>query len=131
MLECLVALLSISMSVLVVQAMTELIAQDFKLMARSDEKNWQNFSNLLRRELETAEFVSVSDGYLHVKTGSDQLRYGWKSGSDDFRKSNENGQGFQPMIFGLSSAEISNDGRIVSIHLTFVKGGERVFFYKF
>ncbi|CCK19337.1 hypothetical protein BN193_03925 [Lactococcus raffinolactis 4877] len=35
------------------------------------------------------------------------------------------------MIYGVSSAEISNDGDVVTIHMKFSKGGERRFIYAF
>lgn len=133
LLECLVALLSISMSALVIQGMTQLINQEIKMMRQSDDKNWQNFTNLLRRELENTEFDRVSDDFLYVKTSTgaaDIWRFG-VVGADDFRKTNEQGQGYQPMIFGVASAEISNHKNVVTIRLTFKKGGEKIFIYAF
>ena len=131
LLECLVALLSISLSMLVIQGMTILVTQEFKAIRQSDDKNWQNFSNLLRRELENAELDKVTRRYLYVTTPDGPRRFGMKTGSDDFRKTNEQGQGYQPMIYGVSSAEISNDGDVVTIHMKFSKGGERKFIYAF
>jgi competence protein ComGF len=119
------------MSVLVIQGMTQLINQEIKSMRNDDEKNWQNFSNLLRRELENAEFDGVSDDFLYVTTASGPLRFGKVMGADDFRKTNEKGQGYQPMIFGVSSAQISNDKNVVTIQMTFSKGGEKTFIYAF
>jgi competence protein ComGF len=131
LLECLVALLSISLSMLVIQGMTVLVTQEFKAIRQSDDKNWQNFSNLLRRELENAELDKVTKYFLYVQTPNGSRRFGMKTGSDDFRKTNEQGQGYQPMIYGVSSAEFSNDGNVVTIHITFSKGGERRFIYAF
>ena len=131
LLECLVALLSISLSMLVIQGMTVLVTQEFKAIRQSDDKNWQNFSNLLRRELENAELDKVTKYFLYVQTPNGSRRFGMKTGSDDFRKTNEQGQGYQPMIYEVSSAEFSNDGNVVTIHITFSKGGERRFIYAF
>jgi competence protein ComGF len=119
------------MSMLVIQGMTKLINQEIKMMQNDDEKNWQNFSNLLRRELESTEFDRIADNFLYVTTSSGPLRFGKMIGADDFRKTNEKGQGYQPMIFGVSSAKISNDKNVVTIHLTFSKGGEKTFIYAF
>ncbi|GAB2021154.1 competence type IV pilus minor pilin ComGF [Pseudolactococcus yaeyamensis] len=116
---------------LVIQGMTELIAQEFKAIRQSDDKNWQNFSNLLRRELERAEFYKVSDNFLYVNTPKGELRFGVRGGADDFRKTNAQGQGYQPMIYEVSSADISNVGNLVTIHMKFSKGGERTFIYAF
>ena len=111
--------------------MTVLVTQEFKAIRQSDDKNWQNFSNLLRRELENAELDKVTKYFLYVQTPNGSRRFGMKTGSDDFRKTNEQGQGYQPMIYGVSSAEFSNDGNVVTIHITFSKGGERRFIYAF
>lgn len=116
---------------LVIQGMTILVTQEFKAIRQSDDKNWQNFSNLLRRELENAELDKVTRRYLYVTTPNGPRRFGMKTGSDDFRKTNEQGQGYQPMIYGVSSAEISNDGDVVTIHMKFSRGGERKFIYAF
>ncbi|GFH42459.1 competence protein ComGF [Lactococcus hodotermopsidis] len=131
LLECLVALLTIAMSALVIQGMTQLINQDLKIMRNSDEKTWQNFCNLLRRELENTEFDRVENDFLYVKTSSASLRFGNISGADDFRKTNEKGQGYQPMIYDVSSASISNNNKVVTIQLTFNKGGKKTFIYAF
>jgi competence protein ComGF len=99
---------------LVIQGMTVLVTQEFKAIRQSDDKNWQNFSNLLRRELENAELDKVTKYFLYVQTPNGSRRFGMKTGSDDFRKTNEQGQGYQPMIYGVSSAEFfSNDGNVV------------------
>ncbi|GHU36963.1 competence protein ComGF [Bacilli bacterium] len=116
---------------LVIQGMTVLISQEFEVIRQSDEKNWQNFTNLLRRELESAELDKVSDNFLYVTTPKGGLRFGVRAGADDFRKTNAQGQGYQPMIYGVSAAEISNEGNLVTIHLKFSKGGERTFIYAF
>lgn len=131
LLECLVALLSISLSMLVIQGMTGLISQELKVIRQSDDKNWQNFSNLLRREFEQTELDKVTQNFLYVNTPSGPKRFGMVAGADDFRKTNGQGQGYQPMIYGVSSVQISNAGNVVTIHLKFSKGGERTFIYAF
>ena len=131
LLECLVALLSMSMSLLVIQGMTVLITQEFEVIRQSEDKDWQNFSNLLRRELEQAELDRVANHFLYVNTPSGPKRFGMPTGADDFRKTNEKGLGYQPMIYGLSAVEMSKTRHVVTIHLEFSKGGERTFIYAF
>lgn len=116
---------------LVIQGMTVLITQEFEVIRQSEDKDWQNFSNLLRRELEQAELDRVANHFLYVNTPSGPKRFGMPTGADDFRKTNEKGQGYQPMIYGLSAVEMSNASHVVTIHLEFSKGGERTFIYVF
>jgi competence protein ComGF len=130
-LECLVALLAISLSLVVMLGMTRLVMQDFTMIERSKEKNWQNFSNLLRREFETATLDRLSDQFLYVKTPHGVRRFGLKPDSDDFRKTDENGLGYQPMLYGLSAVQMSRTQNVVTIHLTFKEGGKKVFIYAF
>ena len=131
LLECMVALLSISLTLLVFQSMTALISQEYKAIGQSDEKNWQNFSNLMRRELEQAQLDRVSNHFLYVQTPKGIRRFGVKAGSDDFRKTNEQGQGYHPMIYGLVSSQIRQSGQLVQIDLAFEDGLERTFLYDF
>lgn len=116
---------------MVIQSMTSLLFQEFKTLRISEVKNWQNFSNLLRRELEQATFIRISDDFLYVQTPQGVRRFGQVTGSDDFRKTNEAGQGYQPMLFGLSAVAISQSGAVVKLHFSFSKGGERTFIYTF
>lgn len=131
LLETLVALLAISLSVLVLQGMTTLISQEFDSIRKSDERDWQNFCNLLRREFEGAALDKVEDDLLYVTTDNGIRRYGVKIGSDDFRKTNATGQGYHPLIFGVSSCQISVKKNIVEMRLIFKKGDERLFIYAF
>ena len=131
LLESLVALLSVSLSVLVIQGMTHLIVQEVATIRQSRENEWQIFCNLLRREFETTRLEKVSQNFLYVRTENGSRRYGMKAGADDFRKTNAAGQGYQPLIFGVSSVIISAKQQVVTIKLTFKKGDERTFIYAF
>lgn len=131
LLETLVALLAISLSALVLQGMTTLLTQEFDSIRKSDEREWQNFCNLLRREFEGVQLDKVQDNFLYVTTDNGTRRYGVKSGSDDFRKTNAIGKGYHPLIFGISASHISVKKNIVQIQLRFKKGDERLFIYAF
>lgn len=131
LLETLVALLAISLSALVLQGMTTLLTQEFGRIRTSDEREWQNFCNLLRREFEGVELDKVQDNFLYVTTDNGTRRYGVKVGSDDFRKTNAVGQGYHPLIYGVLSSHISVQKNIVEIRLRFRKGDERLFIYPF
>ena len=131
LLETLVALFVISLSVLVMQGMTRLISQELDSIRKSDDREWQNFCNLLRREFEGAKLDNVQDNFLYLMTDNGVRRYGVKAGSDDFRKTNAGGQGYHPLIYGISSSVISVQQNIVAIRLIFRKGDERLFIYAF
>lgn len=111
--------------------MTNLIIQEVAIIRQSRESEWQIFCNLLRREFETTKLEKVSQNFLYVSTEKGSRRYGMKTGADDFRKTNAQGQGYQPLIFGLSSVVISAKQQVVTIKLTFKKGDEKTFIYAF
>lgn len=134
LLECLVALLTISLSLLVIQGMTRLLTQEFQVIRLSETRNWQNFSNLMRRELEQTELESVTPQFLYVKTADGVRRFGKGDQEDDFRKTNALGQGYQPMLYGLSEVNMSQSGargQCITIRFRFKQGGERTFIYGF
>lgn len=130
LLECLVALLVISGSVLVIQGLTKLAHQDITQMQDSREKDWQSFCNQLRSELDGSTFVSTDGTFLYVSKKND-WRFGVVQGADDFRKSNANGQGYQPMLYGIKSSSVNVDRGLATIKIVFRKGDERIFLYKF
>jgi len=53
-----------------------------------------------------------------------------KSKSDDFRKTDASGRGYQPMVYGLKSAQITEDNQLVRFRFQFQKGLEREFIYR-
>lgn len=67
---------------------------------------------------------------LYITKGGQALSFG-KFRSDDFRKANADGRGYQPMLFGLVSADFSQSGQLVTLRVTFETGLERTFVYAF
>ena len=45
-----------------------------------------------------------------------------KSKSDDFRKTDASGRGYQPMVYGLKSAQITEGNQLVRFRFQFQKG---------
>ena len=133
LLECLVALLVISGSVLVIEGLSKLLHQEMLTMQNLSRKDWQSFNNQMRSELEGATFIKVEDNFLYVKNSkSGNIRFGQVAGSDDFRKADDSGRGYQPMIYGLESSQITKEkNKVIKIDLHFQKGGERIFYYQF
>ncbi len=54
-----------------------------------------------------------------------------KSKASDFRKTNSDGRGYQPMLTEIKAANFSQSGKIIKLDLTFKDGLERTFVYAF
>ena len=130
LLECLVALLVIVGSMTIYQSLTQLTSHQMQLLSKSQQSEWLLFCQQLRRELDGTSLVKVEDNRLYVTKGKQELAFG-KSRRDDFRKTNASGKGYQPMLFGLTSANISEQNGLIQIDLVFEQGLERSFVYAF
>ncbi|MGT2907965.1 competence type IV pilus minor pilin ComGF [Streptococcus dentiloxodontae] len=130
LLECLVALLVIAGSVQVYQGLTKILAGNIAQVNRQERSDWLLFAQQLERDLDGSQLVKVENGRLYIKKDYQTLAFG-KSKSDDFRKTNADGRGYQPMIYGVKSSQISQNGDTVLISLTLNNGLERSFVYAF
>ncbi|WP_105197382.1 competence type IV pilus minor pilin ComGF, partial [Streptococcus suis] len=97
LLECLVALVILSGSLLVFEGLSKLLVQEAHYQGQTVQKEWLVFSSQLRSEWDQADLVKVENGKVYVDKGGQALAFG-KSRSDDFRKTNDRGQGYQPML---------------------------------
>ena len=88
LLECLVALLAISGSVLVISGLTRMIEEQMKISQNDSRKDWQIFCEQMRSELSGAKLDNVNQNFLYV-TKDKKLRFGLVG--DDFRKSDDKG----------------------------------------
>ncbi len=129
LLETLLALLVISGNFSIILGMTKIFHEEVQRATIDNTQDWQLFCNLLRSELEGASLDKVENNYLYVRKHVN-LRFGLSS-QGDFRKTNANGRGYQPLIHHLKSAKISQEGKCIKITLSFEKGGNRTFHYKF
>lgn len=109
------ALLSILVTV-VLSALTKSKQEDEAI-------NRQIFCQQIRAELGQAKLVKVEQNYLFVSTD--------KLVGEDFRKTDTNGRGYQPMLYGIKKVEMSQQGQTVSLVLNFEQGGRRTFIYTF
>lgn len=130
LLECLVALLVLSGGLLVFDGLSQLMRQEVHYQTQSRQKDWLVFSEQLRTELETTRLVKVENNRLYVDKKGQALAFG-QSKSDDFRKTNNKGQGYQPMVYGVSTSNISQTEQLVRIDVVFEDGLERTFLYDF
>ncbi|MEW4354592.1 competence type IV pilus minor pilin ComGF [Streptococcus pneumoniae] len=129
LLEALVSLLVISGSILLFQSMTQLLASEIQAQQNNEVKEWLLFADQLDAELSRSQFDKVENGKLYVLQDGKAIAFG-KSNKDDFRKTDSNGRGYQPMVYGVTEAQISKDGSIVHIDLRFEKGLERKYIYR-
>ncbi len=54
-----------------------------------------------------------------------------QSSATDFRKTNADGRGYQPMLFNVKASTISQNNQIVTIQVTLKNGLQRSFVYAF
>ena len=129
LLEALVALLVLSGGVLVFQAMTQLLSSELHQQENNQQQEWLLFADQLETELSRSQFEKVEDNKIYIKQDGRDLALG-KSKGDDFRKTDKSGRGYQPMIYGLETADVRQDGKLVHLHFRFEKGLEREFVYR-
>ena len=129
LLETLVALLVLSGGILVFQAMTQLLSSELHQQENNQQQEWLLFADQLETELSRSQFEKVDDNKIYVKQDGRDLALG-KSKSDDFRKTDKSGRGYQPMVYDVKKAEISQENELVRIRLLFKRGLEREFIYR-
>lgn len=130
LLECLVGLIVLSGGLLVFDGLSRLLSQEIHYQTSNTQQEWLLFSDQLRLELEGVRLVKVEGSRLYVNKNGQDLAFG-KSKSDDFRKTNGRGQGYQPMIYGVHSSQITQKGTQIKVTLVFKNGLERTFLYDF
>ena len=129
LLESLVALIVISGSLLLFQAMSQLLVSEVRYQQKSEQKEWLLFVDQLEAELNRTQFEKVENDRLYLKQDGKSISMG-KSKLNDFRKTDASGRGYQPMIYGLKSAHIYQKGQNVHFYFQFEKGLEREFIYR-
>ena len=129
LLESLIALIVISGSLLLFQAMSQLLISEVRYQQQSEQKEWLLFVDQLEAELDRSQFEKVEGNRLYMKQDGKEIAIG-KSKSDDFRKTDASGRGYQPMVYGLKSAQITEDNQLVRFRFQFQKGLEREFIYR-
>ena len=129
LLESLVALIVISGSLLLFQAMSQLLISEVRYQQQSEQKEWLLFVDQLEAELERSQFEKVEGNRIYMKQEGKEIAIG-KSKSEDFRKTDASGRGYQPMVYGLKSAQITEENQLVRFRFQFQKGLEREFIYR-
>ena len=129
LLESLVALLVISGSLLLFQAMSQLLISEVRYQQKKEQKEWLIFVDQLEAELNRAQFEKVENDRLYLKQEGKPISMG-KSRTNDFRKTDASGRGYQPMVYDLKSARIQEKGQELHFYFQFEKGLEREFVYR-
>lgn len=124
------ALLVIAGSLTVYQGLTKVVAHHTSYLSDNNRDNWLLFCQQFRQELAGARLDKLDKNRLYITKGGQALSFG-KFRSDDFRKANADGRGYQPMLFGVASADFSQSGQLVTLRVTFETGLERTFVYAF
>ena len=127
--ESLVALVVISGSLLLFQAMSQLLISEVRYQQQSEQKEWLLFVDQLEAELERSQFEKVEGNRIYMKQDGKDIAMG-KAKSDDFRKTDSSGRGYQPMVYGLKFAQITEENQLVRFRFQFQKGLEREFIYR-
>ena len=129
LLETLVALLVLSGGMLVFQSMTKLLAFELRHQQENKQQEWLLFVDQLETELSRSQFDRVENDKIYVKQDGKNIALG-KSRSDDFRKTDSSGRGYQPMIYGLTAAPVSQEGDLVRFRFWFENNLEREYIYR-
>jgi len=109
--------------------MSQLLISEVRYQQQSEQKEWLLFVDQLEAELDHSQFEKVEGNRLYMKQDGKEIAIG-KSKSDDFRKTDASGRGYQPMVYGLKSAQITEDNQLVRFRFQFQKGLEREFIYR-
>lgn len=129
LLESLIALVVISGSLLLFQAMSRLLVSEVRYQKSHEQKEWLIFVDQLEAELDQSRYQKVENNRIYLKQDGKDISIG-KSRSNDFRKTDASGRGYQPMVYGLKSAHIYQKGQNVHFNFQFEKGLEREFIYR-
>ncbi|AGK72026.1 competence protein ComGF [Streptococcus cristatus] len=129
LLETLVALLVLSGSMLVFQSLTKLLAFELRQQQENKQQEWLLFVDQLETELSRSQFDRVENDKIYVKQDGKNIALG-KSRSDDFRKTDASGRGYQPMVYGLKAAPITQKGNLVRFRFQFENDLEREYIYR-
>ena len=129
LLETLVALLVLSGGMLVFQSMTKLLAFELRQQQENKQQEWLLFVDQLEIELSRSQFDRVENDKIYVKQDGKNIALG-KSRSDDFRKTDASGRGYQPMVYGLKAAPITQKGNLVRFRFQFENDLEREYVYR-
>ena len=130
LLECLVALLVIAGSVQVYQGLTTVLVSNVKQVRQQENQDWLLFVQQMEAELEGCQLVKVEWNKLYVKKDNQDLAFGLSSASD-FRKTNADGRGYQPMLFDVKSCNLRQKNQKVTIQVTLKNELQRSFVYAF
>lgn len=130
LLECLISLLVIAGAIEVYQCLTQVVSAHIHYLNKTQERDWLLFCHQFRSELIGVKFDSLTSSTLYVSKGEQALAFG-KTKTGEFRKSNANGKGYQPMLFHLKYLNFSQQERLMKADFIFKDGTERTFIYDF
>lgn len=135
LIECLIGLLTISLTMLVVLALFKMNVILVNHLSNNNEQKWLVFCNLMDTELRSASFIAIEDNYLYVEQIKDNeskiIRFGknLSQNVDDFRRTSETGTGYQPMLFEVEKSEIFQENQRIRIEITMKNRYKGVYYW--
>ncbi|MBF0805879.1 MULTISPECIES: competence type IV pilus minor pilin ComGF [unclassified Streptococcus] len=132
LLEAVVALLVISGSCLLFQALTLLLFQDIRYQERASTQDWLLFTAHLEQEFLEAQFDAVSDHEIYVDQQGKGQKIAYWPKKKEIRKTggrNQN-QGSQTLLFGVESMEVEEQGGLIQLKAVLADGQEREWIYR-
>ena len=126
--EALVALLVLSGGVLVFQGLTKLLHAELDYQAHQKQEEWILFQQQLQVELDRSHFEKVENNHIYLVQDQKPIAIGQSKG-DDIRKTDDKGRGYQPMISGVRSSQIWQEGELIHLRLNLEEGLEREYVY--
>ena len=108
--------------------MTKLLHAELDYQAHQKQEEWILFQQQLQVELDRSHFEKVADNHIYLVQDQKPIAIGQSKG-DDIRKTDDKGRGYQPMISGVHSSQIWQEGESLHLRLNFEDGLEREYVY--
>lgn len=127
LLECLVAMLVLSLSLLMLTAVFLQVPKVNQLIAAKKEQEWQAFFIQFERELQGCTYVSASSRELLLKNSKNQTVK--INLANRILKKQEN-NGYQPLLTEVESVNFEQKNTIVELSIMFTNGEKKIGHWK-
>ena len=130
LLEALVAIVVISGGLVLFQALTKTLFWRIHSEKSKQFRSWALLSQQLTEELSKGPILSVKDNQIVYQDKGQVRRLAFYPKKGDIRKTDQWGQGYSPMVYGIQDFKVKQEGTLVRIQVTFQSGLEREFIYE-
>ena len=125
LLEVMVALLVISGGIILFQLLSQNLTSQLKVQMESPETKWVLLASQLETELSKGDWVKVENNQIYYRDGKDIRRLAFYKKRGDLRKTDQWGQGYAPLVYGLEDFQVESAGKDVLLTFRFKGGLER------